>query len=908
MKKTLLVAATLLVCGTAMANVRVARPATLPPRETRGDAAEMVFRYNDVPEEAFNVPEATPGTSMVYGVVKFRHEDLARFVGNSITSVVYTSGAYTDNYVSPISKLEVFITKDLNEEPLILQSASDLPDYVFYDNVITLDEPYEITADDDVLYFGVRMLAPEGKTACYLASDLTNSCATNQIIGVSNDGSWPQEWMEEGLEHGSLCIGLGISGECLPENALTIVNSVFPSYVKTGETGTYTLFLRNLGTNLINDYTVSTKIGDSEPFVQKMEPQWPIRSMSTVRHQIPDVPFNGEGFMPVEISITEVNGVTVENPIVFNSEALAYESGFQRNVLVEEFGGPTCGWCPAGYVLMEYAAETYPGRIIAVNGQVNTDDQCPDYQEFIDNNVPSIPYTWINRVSSEIPANVGEGAAYTYRVVDNIFEKYDAYPSYCNVGVVSAVKKDASNEVEVTAEAEFSIALDCPHRFAFILTEDNVGPANQLNNYSGGMFGDMAGWENMDGTVEYYYDDVIRACVDVDGIAGSCPESISKGEKVTCSASIPLDNVNDGDLKVVAMVINAKTGEVMNATRVDVTAQGVDPENTIDVQISDVTNMDAHLVLTPSDPEMRYYMDVATAASVEDHGGIDNIPNALIIDWWKWLADMYSMDWTELIPLQTVTGSIDSNLSELIEEGKLSHIYWGQDYIFYAVGFDLEGNVISNIANAAFSTPAPEKDSDLTFEFVPVSFKKNENYEKYYDAVFNVIPSNNDEEYFTEYCKTRILDQYEDGSLDREYTEDEIIIDQFMDYAQFHQGSCTVNMPNLEFADSRGSVNYYIIAVGWNEGPTTSIQKYEFNFDTEIPGGIRVEKSDKPFVTAMNGCIEIHGIYDAAAVFSTSGQHIGSLRPGRSLSVEPGVYVVHYLYDGVKHTTKVMVK
>lgn len=333
------------------------------------------------------------------------------------------------------------------------------------------------------------------------------------------------------------------------------------------------------------------------------------------------------------------------------------------------------------------------------------------------------------------------------------------------------------------------------------------------------------------------------------------------------------------------------------------------PQNTIEMTLTDISNMDAHLVLTPSDPEMLYYIDVSTAKSVEDHGGIENIPQALIIDWWKWLASMHDMDWTEIIPMQTQKGSLDCNLSDMVEEKKLSSVYWGTDYVLYAVGFDLQGNIISNIATVSFTTPSPEKNNNLTFNFTPVSFTKNETYDKYYDAVFTVTPSNNDDEYFTEYCKTRILDQYEDGSLDREYTEDEIIIDQFIDYARYHKGPATVEMPNLDFKDSRGDVNYYIIAVGWNEGPTTSIQKFKFNFDTEIPqDGLTVEKVDQAFVTTADGHIDIQGNYDAAAVFSVSGQLIGAMRPGRSLGVQPGVYIVHYLADGTNHTVKVMVK
>lgn len=581
MKKILLASAITLLTGTVMANVRMERPSTVPWQEAKAEgSSELIFRYSNFPEEAFNVPEATRGSSTLYAAVKMRHEDLVKYVGNSITAIVVTSGSFTDNYgLNPVSEIELFITKDLSEEPVRKQTA-DLMEYSFYDNRIELDEPYDLTEDDGDLYIGYSFLVPEGKTACYLVSDLSNDCATNYIVGISDDDSLPQTWEPRGLVDGSLCLGWVISGEHLPEDSAVVINSIFPEYEPTGGTGSYTLYVKNIGTNLINDYEVSTKIGNSESHIQKMELQWPIRSMSTVRHTIPDVPFNEEGFLPVEISITKVNGVPVENPAVFTSEALAYASGFDRNVLVEEFSGPTCGWCPAGYVLVEYANETYPGRMIAVVGQVNSDDQCEDYQAFIDSNVPSIPYTWFNRVSSEIPANIGGGTEYTFAVADNIFNKYDSYPSYCNVSA-EATQNPETGMVDVKAESEFSIDMDRPHRFSFILTEDNIGPIDQLNNYAGGYYGTMDGWENEESNVSIMCDNVIRACKDVEGIEGSFPEKISKGEKITYSTSLPTDNTTGGALKVVALVTNALTGEVMNATRVDV-SKGVGVESLYD--------------------------------------------------------------------------------------------------------------------------------------------------------------------------------------------------------------------------------------------------------------------------------------------------------------------------------------
>lgn len=94
MRKILLASAITLLTGTVMANVRMERPSTVPWQEAKAEgSSELVFRYSNFPEEAFNVPEATRGSSTLYAAVKMRHEDLVKYVGNSITAIVVTSGS-----------------------------------------------------------------------------------------------------------------------------------------------------------------------------------------------------------------------------------------------------------------------------------------------------------------------------------------------------------------------------------------------------------------------------------------------------------------------------------------------------------------------------------------------------------------------------------------------------------------------------------------------------------------------------------------------------------------------------------------------------------------------------------------------------------------------------------------------
>lgn len=162
MRKILLASAITLLTGTVMANVRMERPSTVPWQEAKAEgSSELVFRYSNFPEEAFNVPEATRGSSTLYAAVKMRHEDLVKYVGNSITAIVVTSGSFTDNYgLNPVTEIELFITKDLSEEPVRKQTA-DLMEYSFYDNRIELDEPYDLTEDDGDLYIGYSFTVPE---------------------------------------------------------------------------------------------------------------------------------------------------------------------------------------------------------------------------------------------------------------------------------------------------------------------------------------------------------------------------------------------------------------------------------------------------------------------------------------------------------------------------------------------------------------------------------------------------------------------------------------------------------------------------------------------------------------------------------------------------------------------------
>lgn len=317
--------------------------------------------------------------------------------------------------------------------------------------------------------------------------------------------------------------------------------------------------------------------------------------------------------------------------------------------------------------------------------------------------------------------------------------------------------------------------------------------------------------------------------------------------------------------------------------------------------------MNAKIKIEPSDPDLRYYFDVASPEVIENHGGYENIPNGLCIDWWKWIADLYGgeVTWQEVMALQLVSGTIDSTASELVSEGGMSNLYWNGDWVLYAVGFDEKGNVIAGPATFEFSTPDTEK-SDLSFEFELVGAEKDEEnsrpgYETFI-ATIDVYPSRVGENFKASQATGRIFDSWISSGQEEEY-----IKSQFLERSADFSDAVRLQCPGLEIQEYGGSIaSYYILAMGWNEGPTTPIYKVEFDYD--MLSGLSIKESDSASVFGGDGYIRLTGKSDGAAVYSVAGQMIGVIRPESAISVPAGIYLVRYTANGKTLTKKVMVK
>lgn len=288
-----------------------------------------------------------------------------------------------------------------------------------------------------------------------------------------------------------------------------------------------------------------------------------------------DVPYNISGsYHTMTVSVASVDGAT--DAIPANSTAVVTYTtdgtlSFSRKIVMEEATGTWCGWCPRGIVGIELLNKKYPDNFIAIAVHDDTMRPASDsYAAYFDK-VTGYPTSYINRSEWIDPRSF----AYKDTKIQNML-------SDCIAGITAQASfVDNEEKVKVNTECQFGFNVNgsTEYRIAYVLVEDSVGPYNQKNYYSDPTTADdesndMNWWIHQGSVVSTIYNDVARKIYDdYYGVSGSLPTSITEGDIYKSEYTLELpDNVqNPKNLKVVTLIINCSTGEILNADRTAIT-------------------------------------------------------------------------------------------------------------------------------------------------------------------------------------------------------------------------------------------------------------------------------------------------------------------------------------------------
>lgn len=331
-------------------------------------------------------------------------------------------------------------------------------------------------------------------------------------------------------------------------------------YSQVGENNTLGLTVTNNGSTTINSITVDWNDGSSNE--ETINVNIPAFETATFNHPTA-VNYSTTIESAITVEITEVNGSADEDPSNNNGSTIINTVSELANkaVLIEEGTGTWCGWCPRGKVAMEYMVSTYDDfiGIMVHNGDPMA---VPAYDNGA--NFGGYPSANVDRVL--LDESVSQAAFEGF---------YNDRKDLVSPADLSANVTGSGDDfdLEVTAKfyTEFSNA---NYRLGVIITENGVtGTGNnysQANNYSGGNFGPMGGYENLPNPVpaeDMVYDFVGRELLGgYNGQPGSVPTTITDGQEAshTFSYTVPTTSTRS-NIRAVAVLIDQNNGEVVNA-------------------------------------------------------------------------------------------------------------------------------------------------------------------------------------------------------------------------------------------------------------------------------------------------------------------------------------------------------
>lgn len=528
--------------------------------KTNGSSENLVLSNagDVVTAHTFNL---MPTPCFVYLATEFTPEQLAPYVGCTISAINVTTGCQYDSdrksLPFPVKRVKVFATNSLDKIPEYTTEGQIDTD-AFAVTSIALDKPFKIT-EDKPIYIGYTF--EYSKRCCFIASDNVDTPpgVNNTLVAMTlkkTDVPNYVNYSDRGM--GSLCISADITGDNLPDDVAKLTSmSLNPYY--GNEKISYLVDVKNNGMNDINSVTIRTEISNGTVYERTFKLQEPLEPGRTVSANVLNVPNEKPGIFNLTAILTKVNGHRSSLSSSVTGTYSSYDNGYPRFPVIEEYTSSWCKWSPKGIVMMDLIKKHYPD-FIRVAVHVGDPMTAQSAASLINNsNSPgNAPFAFVNRIVQSSISGADEG------YFTPLYENLTMTPAYATIDFTPVCNENGTS-VDIFSVTEFSFDTDVKHLVSFAIVEDQVGPYMQTNGYAGGTFGSMGGWESKPEKVKSLFNDVLRELSDYPGSRDAIPDYIDKDTAYEYDLSMPLSNVKSDKFRIIGFITNAETGEIVNA-------------------------------------------------------------------------------------------------------------------------------------------------------------------------------------------------------------------------------------------------------------------------------------------------------------------------------------------------------
>lgn len=276
----------------------------------------------------------------------------------------------------------------------------------------------------------------------------------------------------------------------------------------------------------------------------------------------------------------EVNGQTQDT---IDCQTVSFLFMPQRKTVVEEGTGMWCVYCPKGIVAMDILQKKYPEKFIGLALHYTDPLAVDDYVDAL--KFPGYPSGWFNRkyLCADPMVLVENDGVSMYTTTNGGFESYflaaEKEPTLADITLTAHVE---NGKIKTEATSRFAINIDeADYQLAFALTEDNVTDPTyyQDNGFAGGD-ALLGGYESQPKRITApIFNHVARGIYDdYLGVPGSIPTQLVAGEsyKFEYTIDVPTSIKSLANSRLIAMLLDRKTGEIVNANTVELLASGIE--------------------------------------------------------------------------------------------------------------------------------------------------------------------------------------------------------------------------------------------------------------------------------------------------------------------------------------------
>lgn len=550
-------------------------PAMAKAPSRAGETPSMDYTLAGAPYTALSLQFQDPSGIPFAMAFEINAQTATQLAGNKITAISFYTGLNKSTEKNDILSGNVFLSNDLSKD-FIYTEAYTCGTKAAAKVTVPLTTPYVIEAGKPV-FVGFNFKIANANDLYMVVDGIQHDTDeggwfANQTQDADGNLVWDWTNMAEigGASLGFFTISATLEGESLPVDGAVLFGSQMPVTVESGKPFQFLIGVTNQASNAVSNVDVRYTIGSQTPVTVNVPLEAPIKfneqSVALVSGAVADAPAVN---LPVKIEIVGVNGnpntntsaaVTANDLLI----ALAPGANYKRNVLIEEATSIGCGWCPVGAVMMEMLRKTFTDNSVA-RIAVHTDfNGVKDpmytlmYNKFLSTYATSYPSAFINRTNEIYPGSHEDIVAEINYI--------KSYPAVADIDFTTTYD-ESTKKIKFNTNTTF--ALDIPNASAiyklfFIISEDQVGPYNQLNYCSGqkpnAAYGD---WTEKGQSVSTLFDDVARNIGTVSGVVGSVPASVENGKAVAYSYDLSATKVTNFDNAFVTVgLLNTVSGTV----------------------------------------------------------------------------------------------------------------------------------------------------------------------------------------------------------------------------------------------------------------------------------------------------------------------------------------------------------